>query len=49
MDTQKLFKQIDKLKEEQVNKYSSCIKNLINKYPDYYKDKDYARVFINKK
>lgn len=45
METQKLFEQIDKLKEEQVYKYSSCIRNLINKYPDYYKDKEYAQAF----
>ena len=45
MDTQKLLKKIDKLKEEQVCKYSSCIRNLINRYPDYYKDKEYAQTF----
>ena len=48
MDTKKLLQQIDKLKNEQVEKYSICIKSLINKYPEYYKDKDYAQVF-NKK
>ena len=33
---------------EQVTKYSMIIKDLINKYPEYYRRKDYAEVF-NKK
>ena len=48
MDKQKLFKKIEELKEEQIEKYCICIKNLINKYPNYYKNKDYAQVFNRK-
>lgn len=48
MDKQKLFKKIDKLKGQQVEKYSSCVRKLVQKYPEYYKDKDYAKEFYKK-
>lgn len=48
MDKQKLLKQVNELKKEQIEKYSICIRNLINKYPNYYKNKKYAQAF-NKK
>ena len=40
---------IQKIKKKQVEQIKDCITKLVNKYPDYYKDKEYAQKFIDKK
>lgn len=39
---------IKEIKKKQVEQIKDCITNLVNKYPDYYKGKEYAQKFLNK-
>lgn len=39
---------IEKIKKKQVKNIKDCISKVVNKYPDYYKDKEYAQKFLNK-
>ncbi len=48
MDIEKIIKKINENKSIQVDKYVETIKELVKKYPEYYKDKDYAKKFNNK-
>lgn len=38
---------IQEIKNKQVKQIKDCIIDLINKYPNYYKDKEYAQKFLN--
>ena len=48
MDTKKIIKKINENKSNQVDKYVEYIKEIVKKYPEYYKNKDYAKKFNNK-
>jgi len=37
---------IEEMKKEQVKKIKNSIKKIVNKNKDYYKDKDYAKHFL---
>lgn len=39
---------IQEIKKKQVKTIKECITKIVNKYPDYYKDKEYAQKFLNK-
>lgn len=45
MDKKRLLLNIENLKHNQTKKYEECIVRLINKYPSYYKNKEYAKYF----
>ena len=45
MDTEVIFKKINENQRKQVDKYVEIIKEIVKKYPEYYKDKDYAKKF----
>lgn len=38
---------IEKIKKQQVENIKDSIIKIVNKYPDYYKDKEYAQKFLN--
>lgn len=39
---------IQALRKKQVERIKDCITKIVNEYPDYYKDKEYAQKFLNK-
>ena len=45
MNTEVIFKKINENQRKQVDKYVEIIKEIVKKYPEYYKDKDYAKKF----
>lgn len=45
MDIEVIFKKINENQGKQVDKYVKNIKDIVKKYPEYYKDKDYAKKF----
>lgn len=46
MDKEKLTRMIEERKNGQVDKYVDNIKEIVKKYPGYYKSKDYAKKFL---
>jgi len=47
MRIMKLKDDVEKIKKKQVEEIKDCITKLVNKYSDYYKDKDYAKKIKN--
>lgn len=45
MDIEVILKKINENQGKQVDKYVKNIKDIVKKYPEYYKDKDYAKKF----
>lgn len=45
MDKEKIKENVKKLKQGDTKRYRDSIKELVNKYPSYYKNKNYAEKF----
>ena len=48
MNLDEKIEKYKKTKNNQVDKIYECVKKVVKNDPNYYKDKDYAKSFLNK-